>query len=211
MNTRPPDHQCCIQCLIAAVLLLAAACSPVSEAAEETSVPDSFPASAVPYPADYRASFVRYLTVDRPDATVRDLYINPEAVDALRQGQPLPDNTIIVIEAYDAEVNVNGDPISNAEGRYIKAAPFEMLHIAHRRSDWAEDDFPSVVRTGRWNFGSFDAATGAPFDEDPAACFNCHQAMPQTDFLYTAGHLLHYVRTGEPQYTFCNLRRRLPC
>jgi len=197
--------------LIAAVLLLAAACVPAGEAAEVASVPDSFSASAVPYPADYRASFVRYLTVDRPDATVRDLYINPEAVDALRRGQPLPENTVIVIEAFTAAVDASGDPVSDPDRRYVRAAPFEMLHVAHRRSDWAEDDFPSVVRTGRWNFGSFDVATGAPFNEDLAACFNCHQAMPQTDFLYTADHLLRYVRSGEPQYTFCNLRRRLPC
>ncbi|MBZ0302090.1 MAG: cytochrome P460 family protein, partial [Anaerolineae bacterium] len=141
----------------------------------------------------------------------RDLYINPEAVAALRQGQPLPENTIIVIEGYHAEVGSDGNPVQGVDGHYLKAAPLAMLHVAHRRSDWTDADFPSVVRAGRWNFGSFDVQSGARFDEDLSACFNCHQAMIQTDFLYTTADLLRYVRTQEPQYQFCNLRRRLPC
>lgn len=172
---------------------------------------DRFPDSAVPYPEGYRAAFVHYLTVDRPDATVRDIYISPEAITALRLGQPLPENTVIVIEGYAAQVDAAGQPLAGPDGRYLRAEPLDMLHVAHRRSGWAEGDYPSVARAGRWNFGSFDTKTGAPFDEDLAACFNCHQTMSGTDFLYTTEHLLQYARTEEPQYLFCNLRRRVPC
>lgn len=191
------------------LLLLIAACMP----AQSISTPDPgrFPDSAVPYPAGYRETFVHFLTVDRLDATIRDLYINAEALDALRQGSPLPENTIFVIEAYHAELDESGDPLTSPDGRFVKAAPFEMLHVAHRRSDWSDADFPSVVRTGRWNFGSFDLQSGARFDEDLAACFNCHQAMANTDFLYSTDHLLRYLRTQQPQYLYCNLRQRVPC
>jgi hypothetical protein len=200
--------------LLLIILLIMAACTPTAQVITPTSIPVDpgvFPDSNVPYPADYRASFVRFLTVDRLDATVRDLYINPEALDELRLGRPLPENTIFVIEGYDAEVDKNGDPITGPDGHYIKAAPFEMLHVAQRRSNWTDADFPSVVRAGRWNFGSFDVNSGARFDEDLAACFNCHQAMANTDFLYSTEHLLTYLRSGEPQHLYCNLRQRVPC
>lgn len=200
--------------LLLIVLLFMAACTSAEQIISPTSIPVDpgiFPDSNVPYPANYRASFVRFLTVDRLDATVRDLYINPEALAELRQGRPLPENTIFVIEGYRAEVDENGDPVTDPDGRFIKAAPFAMLHVAQRRSNWTDADFPSVIRAGRWNFGSFDANTGARFDEDLAACFNCHQAMANTDFLYTTDHLLRFVRTDQPQYLYCNLRQRVPC
>lgn len=216
MPTRSPDHHYMLV-ILAMALLWTAACAPatsadtVPAALPTRAANDIFPDSAVPYPAGYRTLLTHYATIERPDATVRDLYINREALDELRRGRPLPNNTIIVIDGYDAEVDADGKPVIGPDGRYIKAAPFEMLHVAQRRSNWAEADFPSVVRTGRWNFGSFDATSGARFDEDLAACFNCHQAMPGTDFLYAADHLIAFVRTGEVQYEFCNLRRRLPC
>ncbi len=219
MPTRSPDHRPLLAILLLA-LIWTAACAPATSAGavQNTPVPlptraanDIFPDSAVPYPADYQTAFIRYATIERPDATVRDLYINPEALEELRRGRPLPENTIIVIDGYDAEVDADGKPLIGPDGRYVKAAPFEMLHVAQRRSNWAEADFPSVVRTGRWNFGSFDTASGGRFDEDLAACFNCHQAMPQSDFLYAAEHLIAYVRSGDVQYEFCNLRRRVPC
>lgn len=193
------------------LMLCIAACAPARQIITPTPDPGIFPDSAVPYPAGYRDKFVYFLTVDRLDATVRDLYISPEALDELRRGNPLPEDAIIVIEGYRAQVDDNGDPMTGPDGRYIKAAPFEMLHVMHRRSDWSDADFPSVVRAGRWNFGSFDVNTGARFDEDLAACFNCHQAMANTDFLYSTSHLRDYLRTGEPQYLYCNLRQRVPC
>lgn len=211
MHTRFANHR---HLLAGLLLLCIAACTPVQQAALPTAVPVDpgiFPDSAVLYPADYRDNFVYFLTVDRLDATVRDLYINPEALEELRRGNPLPEDTIIVIEAYHAELDEDGAPITSPDGRYIKAAPFEMLHVAHRRSNWADADFPGVVRAGRWNFGSFDVNSGQRFDEDLAACFNCHQAMANTDFLYSAEHLINYLRTGQPQYLYCNLRQRVPC
>ena len=200
--------------LLLTVLLFIAACTPSQQAPIPTTLPvdpGKFPDSNVTYPVDYRTDFVRFLTVDRLDATVRDLYINPEALDEIRLGRPLPENTIFVIEGYHAEVDENNDPIPGPDGRYIKAAPFNMLHVAQRRSNWTDADFPSVVRAGRWNFGSFDVNSGNRFDEDLAACFNCHQAMANTDFLYSTEHLLDYLRTDQPQYMYCNLRQRVPC
>jgi hypothetical protein len=151
------------------------------------------------------------VTVDRPDDTVRDIYINPAAVEELRRSRRLPDDTIIVVEGYHAQLDDNGDPLLDENGHYIKAEPMEMVHVGHKRSGWQANDFPSVARAGNWNFGSFEFGAGAPFDEDLAACANCHQARPQADFVYSARRLLDYSATDTTQYFFCNLARRVPC
>ena len=75
---------------------------------------------------------------------------------------------------------------------------------------WGKD-IPELLRNGDWNFGSFAFATGAPFDENLVACFNCHQSMMPTDFLYSSRQLVNYASADATQYLFCNLRRRVPC
>jgi hypothetical protein len=99
----------------------------------------------------------------------------------------------------------------DAAGRYIKGEPMEMVHVLHKRNDWQPADFPGEIRNGEWNFGSFEFASGAPFDENLKACFNCHQAMPETDFLYSARQLVDFASTDITQYLLCNVRRRVPC
>ncbi len=206
--------------LILLTLLLIAACSPANNASIRT--PNSpvaavttdgafVPTSAVTYPANYQTDFEHYVTIDRPDGTVRDIYINPEAVDALRISRRLPAGTVIVVEAYNALADADDEPVRDAGGRYIKGEPLDMVHVLHKRSDWLPDDFPGEIRNGDWNFGSFEFASGAPFDESLTACFNCHQAMPATDFLYSTRELLAYARADATQHLFCNLRRRIPC
>jgi hypothetical protein len=196
------------------LLVLLVGCSAAAERADAPaaiSVVNFEAKSAVPYPANYRTEFAHYLTVDRPDGVVRDIYISPNAVAALRQRRSLPDDTILVIEAYQAAQAADGEWLRDAQGRYIKGEPLAQVHVAHKRANWPAGDFPSGARAGNWNFGSFALADGAPFDEDLTACLNCHQATPRTDFLYSAPHLLNYVATQTTQYLFCELRRRTPC
>ncbi|MCM0020382.1 MAG: cytochrome P460 family protein, partial [Tagaea sp.] len=55
----------------------------------------------VELPADFRARFVIYNEIERPDRNplqIRLMYANPEAIAAARQGQPVPRGTILVME-----------------------------------------------------------------------------------------------------------------
>src|SRR5690349_13134836 len=47
--------------------------------------------SGVTVPTNYRDTFIRYATVERVDGTIRDIYINPEALPHLDIGGALPD------------------------------------------------------------------------------------------------------------------------
>ena len=167
--------------------------------------------SAVQLPADYKTQFVQYATVQRPDGTIRNLYINPEYIDDLRRSLMLPSGTTIVIEGYYALKNADGEYIVDSSGRYVAGEPFEMIHVLEKRSDWAQADFVDDNRIGGWNFGSFDTASGEHYDENMSACFHCHSPTSRTDFLYSAALLRQYLRTDQTQFFFCDLPDRLAC
>ena len=171
------------------------------------------PYSSVQLPADYQTNFLHYATVQRPDGTVRNLYVSPNAVDTLSTGNfTLPDHTIIAIDGYYAQQDADGQYLTSSDGQYLAGQPFEMIHVLEKRDDWTISDFAVENRIGQWNFGSFAAnKTGEHFDENITDCFNCHNATAQTDFLYSAPLLTRYARTQLIQYMFCDLPNRLAC
>lgn len=190
-----------------AMVLIAATIQPTpSQPAELTRY------SAVTLPVDYQARFVHYATVQRPDGTIRNLYINPESMSSLMNsgGFAPPVNTVIVIEGFYALKNADGNYVTDSAGHYVSGAPFEMIHVLEKRSNWGAGDFVDDNRVGQWNFGSFDAA-GGHYDENMSACFHCHNATSRTDFLYSALLLRQYARTEQTQFFLCDLPDRLAC
>ena len=87
-------------------------------------------------PSDYRAKFVRYTTVDRTDnKQSRDLFINPEALAAIKAGRPAPSGTVIVMEAYRAKLDANGNPVKDANGRFVKDT-LAAVNLMEKRTGW---------------------------------------------------------------------------
>lgn len=189
------------------VLLLLASLS--SRPQKSETITDFPEFSSVSYPAGYRTDFLHYATVQRPDGTIRDLYINDIGARAAQTGDLAP-GTIIVIEGYQALTTDNGDYITDDRGHYIKGEPFPMVHVREKRSDWSNTDFVSNARNGRWNSGSFELQTGKLFKESLTACFHCHSTAPD-DFLYSFPQLYAYAQTGELQYFLCRTTGRTAC
>jgi hypothetical protein len=191
------------------MILIASTFSPAESNSRDTISPQH---SGVKFPTDYQTQFIQYATVQRSDGTIRNLYINPEAIDFLKQGYAfLPNHTVIVIDGHYALKTADGEYQFDSAGNYLNGAPFEMLHVAEKRDDWASGDFVSENRIGNWNFGSFAPATGGYFDENMSACFHCHNATSQTDFIYSTRLLAHYLQTDRVQYLVCNLPDRIEC
>ena len=195
--------------MLLAAMMIIGACSDDPESAA-TPPGHEFPVSGVPYPDDYRADLVHYATIDRIDGTIRDLFISPAALDAARNRRALPSGTVIVVEARYAQ-QTDGDYQQDESGHWLPGDSFAQIHVAHKRSDWDAGDYVSDARSGSWNFGSFDVASGQPFDENTESCFHCHNPMSSGDFVYTYDALSAYARTGEVQYLYCDLAARLPC
>src|SRR4051795_5478296 len=74
----------------------------------------------VAFPDNY-AKGVLYTTVDRPDnKQYRELYSPPEAVAALKAGQPIPSGTVLTLVQFKAVLNAAGEPEKDANGRFMK-------------------------------------------------------------------------------------------
>lgn len=213
IRTAWTNNRFTILILTAAIIglpILAALSAP--PASPSTPLADSTPRySGVKLPPNYRADYVRYATIQRPDGTIRDIYINADALTEMKNSYLIPDDTTIVIDGYNAQKNTNGAYITDNDGHYIRGEPLEMVHVRQKRSDWLPSDFVSEARNGDWNYGSFDIKTGAPYDESITACFNCHHASEQPEFLYSYTQLNGYQVDGETQYFFCDLTGRTAC
>ncbi len=76
----------------------------------------------VAFPADY-AKGVVYMTLDRPEnKQVREYYTSQAAVDAAKKGAPLPNDTVITVVQYAAQLDPQGNPTKDANGRFSKTA-----------------------------------------------------------------------------------------
>lgn len=160
-------------------------------------------------PVEFPNGFIHYATVQRPDGTIRDLYMNESAFSKFDGLYSLPEGTTLVITGYVAQKDQAGNWVMN-EGQYTRGQAFDMIHIRTKRRGWPDESFPSDARNGDWNYGSFQTG-GVRFEEPLTPCFHCHNTAEQPDFTYTFPLLMEYWRTGEVVYSFCGQTGRTPC
>src|SRR5436309_9875865 len=74
----------------------------------------------VAFPADYVKGVV-YMTLDRAEnKQVREYVTSQAAVDAAKRGEPLPQGTVVTVAQYAAQLDAQGNPAKDANGRFIK-------------------------------------------------------------------------------------------
>lgn len=203
----PTKQKFLIPALVAIGLIMLILFASMSHAPSEANFPEF---SGVTYPENYLTLFHHYAIVQRPDGTIRELYINDLGYRGIQNYDDLPFGTIIVIEGYSAMTDAEGNIIVDADGHYVKGKAFPMIHVREKRSDWSTTDFVSNARNGYWNSGSFELETGRLFHESLNACFHCHNTAP-TDFLYSYPQMQLYSQKGVAQYLFCPTTGRTAC
>src|SRR5687768_9827508 len=67
----------------------------------------------IAYPENYKTG-VLYTIVDRYDnKQYRELYVSsPEAIQAAKDGKPLPSGTVLTLIQYKAQVDAQGTPVT---------------------------------------------------------------------------------------------------
>jgi hypothetical protein len=138
----------------------------------------------VAFPETY-ASGVLYTTVDRADnKQFRELYTSRDAVEAAKQGKPMPSGTVITLVQYAAKLDAQGNPEKDANGRFIKGNLIAYT-VMEKRTGWGTE-YPDNVRNGEWEYQAFKADKTPNTAANLTACFNCHKPVdPAKDFVIT--------------------------
>ena len=95
-------------------------------------------------------------TVDRPDnKQYRELYSTPEAIAALKAGQPIPSGTVLTLVQFKAKLDAAGDPEKDANGRFIKGELVGYT-VMEKRAGWGAE-YADDIRNGEWEYQAFKA------------------------------------------------------
>lgn len=126
---------------------------------------------------------VLYATVDRPDTKqYREFYANSQAaVDAAKQGRPLPNGTVLTLAAYAAKVDEKGVPVRDANGRFVKDRLVAVNVMEKGQGFGAE--IPADIRNGDWLYQSFTPDGKVNEKANLAACYQCHLPYAKDDYL----------------------------
>jgi len=138
----------------------------------------------VAFPENF-AQGVMYYSFDRPDVKqYRETFVTPAAIDALKNGQPVPSGTVITTVLYKAKLDADGNPVKDANGRFIKS-DLVGYAVMEKRTGWGAE-YPEEKRNGEWEYQVFTADRKVNEKANLNACFECHKPHASMDFLFTA-------------------------
>lgn len=115
---------------------------------------------------------VHYTTVRRGN-TLEHISTTPEAIEAVKNGQPIPNGTHFVLTQYE----------SDELYRYF---------VMEKGEGWGSD---YGNRTGDWQFQWFWPDRSINMEENTTRCMGCHVSQRGSDFLYTARRIPNYNGT----------------
>jgi plastocyanin len=141
----------------------------------------------IKFPSDYLKG-VLYQTVDRADVKqYRELYTQPNVVEAVRTGKPIPSGAVIMLVQWSVHQDDKGNPIKDANGRFMKKDVLAHT-VMEKRTGWGAEYGPEK-RNGEWEYRAFNAQ-GLP---NPKAnidgCFQCHLPHAKQDFVISLAKL----------------------
>jgi cytochrome c553 len=142
----------------------------------------------VAFPEGYRESFVRYHTINfAATKQVRHYYANKPALQAAREGKPIPEGAVIFVEVYTAKLDANKNPVTGADGFYVPEKLVAYTAMATGK-DWGKD-FPEMLRNGDWNYAVFTPDKQHRAGVNQAECLACHKPLDNVSYLFTLKQL----------------------
>jgi len=138
-------------------------------------------ADKIEFPAKYKDGTL-YTVADRYDVKqYRELYASASAVQAAREGKPLPSGTVLTLIQYKAQVDAQGNPLKDANGRFLKGDLIAYT-VMEKRTGWGTE-YPDDIRNGEWEYAAFGADGKFNDKANYKACFQCHKPHDQIDFV----------------------------
>jgi hypothetical protein len=142
----------------------------------------------IAFPENY-AKGVMYTSHDLADVgEFREFYISPATLAAERKGQPLPSGTVITLARYNVQLDAQGNPVKDADGRFIKIAGVKAYRVMETRTGWGAD-YSASKRNGEWEYQAFLPDGKVDDKADLDKCFQCHKNADGANFMFTADQL----------------------
>jgi hypothetical protein len=150
-------------------------------AAAAAMAPSSAKPEQVAFPAKYKDG-VLYTVADRYDVKqYRELYASAAAVQAAREGRPLPSGTVLTLVQYRAQVDAQGNPLKDARGRFLKGDLIAYA-VMEKRTGWGAE-YGDDIRNGEWEYAVFGADGKFNDKANYKACLQCHKPHEQMDYV----------------------------
>ena len=151
----------------------------------------SGPAAAGPelikFPGDYLKG-TKYQDVDRADVKqYRELYTQPEVIEAVRKGKPIPSGAVITLVQWSVHQDDKGVPLKGSDGRFLKKAILNHT-IMEKRSGWGTE-YPAELRNGEWEYAVYGPGMNFNPKANYKACFTCHKPHEKQDFVISLAKL----------------------
>ena len=147
----------------------------------------------VVFPEAY-AKGVLYWTQDRPNTNnpaatqIREYYTSAAAIAAAKSGAPMPNGTVITVVQYGVQMDAQGQPAKDANGRLIKTSEIRGYTAMEKRTGWGAQ-YAAEKRNGEWEYQAFRADRTPNAMADLNTCFTCHKKVESVDFLYSVDQM----------------------
>lgn len=144
--------------------------------------------SRVSFPEGYKDSFIKYHTLNFPATRqVRYYYANRAAVQAAKDGKPLPDGAVLFAEVHSAKLDADKKPVTGSDGFFV---PEKLLFYTAMATGagWG-DEIPDMLRNGNWNYAVFTSDKQQRPGVNQAECLACHKPLDSTSYVFTLKEL----------------------
>ena len=142
----------------------------------------------VSFPEGYKETFTKYHTISFPATKqVRYYYANKAAVQAAKEGRPLPDGSVLFAEVYTAKLDADKKPVIGGDGFYVADKLVAYTAMASG-PDWGTDK-PEMLRNGNWNYAVFTTDKQHRPGVNQAECLACHKPLDKVSYTFTLKQL----------------------
>jgi cytochrome c553 len=140
--------------------------------------------SRMEWPTSFPVGFTVYETVfSAADSMVIERYANQAALQAARAGQPLPDNSVIVV--------ANRRLVPDDQGQPAKG-PVHSYSAMASRAGWGAE-VPALLRNGNWDYAAFNAQGVRNNKLNQAQCLACHKPIAADSHVFTVKTLREHA------------------
>jgi cytochrome c553 len=160
------------------------AAQPGAASGAKSSFLPSLGTSRVTFPEGYRDTFVKYHTINFPaTGQVRYYFANKTAVQAAKEGKPLPDGSVLFAEVYAAKRDADKKPVMGSDGFFV---PEKLLfYTAMARGAGWGSDIPEMLRNENWNYAVFTLDKQQRPGVNQAECLACHKPLDKVSYTFT--------------------------